>query len=64
MRSVFEAVVSFLIVGGLGGPTIVMKAFLSCHEEWQGLWFGWLVMCVGDDWQGVCFCGWAVPQLS
>ena len=42
---------------GLGGPTIVMKAFLSCHEEWQGLWFGWLVMCVGDDWQGVCFCG-------
>ena len=34
-----------------------MKAFLSCHEEWQGLWFGWLVMCVGDDWQGVCFCG-------
>ena len=34
-----------------------MKAFLSCHEEWQGLRFGWLVMCVGDDWQGVCFRG-------
>ena len=34
-----------------------MKAFLSCHEEWQGLWFGWLVMCVGDDWQGCVFVG-------
>ena len=49
---------------GLGGPTIVMKAFLSCHEEWQGLWFGWLVMCVGDDWQGVCFCGCGVVGFS
>ena len=44
-----------------------MKAFLSCHEEWQGLWFGWVVMCVGDDWQGVCFCGcwvWLVVGVS